>query len=392
MDPRFNPFKAGPGVEPIELFGREQLLSTLDVYIYRVAKNSPDVPTIVYGLRGTGKTVVLKKAEEIAKGYDFGYITYRMEVDEKQESDFKVMMMDAMRAVANRLGLFKDLCSRFSEFIAKFKGVEVGYGGASIKLPDSIEPSYEISGNFAHDLKNMMIDLGALAKAKNRPMYFLIDEVQALAKEDLAALLGAMHRVIQDNLPIAFTLAGLPNLLSKIPEAKSYGERFGYVQVGPLSEKDVTHAYRETFGKRDVEVSPEAMQALLRYSGGYPFFIQQFGHDTWNVAQGGLISEDDVDSAHPIALAALDAGFFQTPFRRSTPAERAFMDCMASQQGDVYYIEDIVRCLNKASQSQVSVIRKSLINKGYIYEYERGMLAFTVPMFNEFLHRRRGVA
>ena len=92
------------------------------------------------------------------------------------------------------------------------------------------------SGNFADDLPLLLTQLGTLAADKGKHVCILIDEVQNLNKKDMSALLSAMHRVGQDQLPVTFVPAGLPSLLARAAEAKSYAERFEYMLVGPLDK------------------------------------------------------------------------------------------------------------------------------------------------------------
>jgi hypothetical protein len=53
-------------------------------------------------------------------------------------------------------------------------------------------------------------------------------------------------------------------------------------------------------------------------------------------------------------------------------------------------LRDIARHLGKLVQSMAPV-RASLIRKGMVYSPEHGDTAFTVPMFDQFMHRRMPV-
>ena len=68
MDPVRNPFAPGAGTRPPELAGRDELVERAAVALDRIALGRPARSFILYGLRGTGKTVLLG---EIRRDGDF---------------------------------------------------------------------------------------------------------------------------------------------------------------------------------------------------------------------------------------------------------------------------------------------------------------------------------
>ena len=59
---------------------------------------------------------------------------------------------------------------------------------------------------------------------------------------------------------------------------------------------------------------------------------------------------------------------------------------MASLGEGPYTMESVLSVLQTTS-SRVSPVRSSLIKKGMIYSPRHGLLAFTVPLFEEYLTR-----
>lgn len=74
---------------------------------------------------------------------------------------------------------------------------------------------------------------------------FFIDEIQYM-KEDMEALVNALHRVNQKGFPVILYGAGLPKILSILGEVKSYTERlFKYEPIAELADDDAGKAIIE---------------------------------------------------------------------------------------------------------------------------------------------------
>lgn len=75
------------------------------------------------------------------------------------------------------------------------------------------------TGNLNDDLADVFEAVGEAAKEQGRGVVFLFDEIQFLTKIELEALIGAVHRTVQRQLPITFAGAGLPQLPGLAGEA-----------------------------------------------------------------------------------------------------------------------------------------------------------------------------
>ena len=126
----------------------------------------------------------------------------------------------------------------------------------------------------------------------------------------------------------------------------------------------------------------------MEETAGYPYFLQEFGKQAWNLAVGPhRITLEDADGSVPIALRELDSGFFSVQFDRTTDAERAYLAAMASLGPGPYQSGRVAAAMDK-NTSQVSPQRNSLITKGLCHSPSHGQIAFTVPMFHDFVRRR----
>lgn len=99
-------------------------------------------------------------------------------------------------------------------------------------------------------------------------------------------MIAALHKPVQRRLPITLVAAGLPQLPELAGEAKSYAERlFRFPTVASLEEKEARKALIEPARALGVEYEPDAVEVVLAYTEGYPYFIQEYGSVVWNFAK-----------------------------------------------------------------------------------------------------------
>jgi hypothetical protein len=250
------------------------------------------------------------------------------------------------------------------------------------------EPGVGDSGDLESDLPEVFMALGEAAKARSTVAVLLIDELQYLGEDELSALIMAMHRVSQRQLPVVLVGAGLPQLVGNMGRSKSYAERlFDFPMVGALSRKDAATAIIEPIRGEGERIAKPATDLIIDASQGYPYFIQTWGFEAWNTAGKSPISKHDVEAAEAAVLQNLDESFFRVRFDRLTPSEKRYLRAMAELGPGPHRSGDIADTLRVKVQS-VAPTRNSLIKKGMIYSPAHGDTAFTVPLFDHFLRRQ----
>ena len=200
-------------------------------------------------------------------------------------------------------------------------------------------------------------------------------------------MIVAIHRVNQKNLPFMLFGVGLPQLAGLAGEAKSYAERlFDFPVIGSLDRQQAAEVLTVPAADLGVEYSPEALEILIDHTEGYPYFLQEWGYHLWNYATGNPISADDARAVVPLVLDRLDRNFFLVRLDRLTPKEKEYLKAMADLGSGPHRSGDIAAKLGVRVES-VAPRRSALIGKGMIYSPAHGDTAFTVPLFDEFLHR-----
>ena len=124
-------------------------------------------------------------------------------------------------------------------------------------------------------------------------------------------------------------LTGLPSLPQMLAEAKSYTERFQYTPIQKLDESSARDAFALPAEEEGAVWEEDALAYAVEASGCYPYFIQQFGQDNWNTAQGTRIQKKDAELGVAFGQNQLDNGFFRARWDRATTGEKQYLRAMA---------------------------------------------------------------
>lgn len=387
MDRIKNPFTPGAGSPPPELVGRENILEQANVLLGRIKEKRAEKSILLTGLRGVGKTVLLNEIERRAA--DVGYRTILVEAHEgKSLAALLVPPLRQLLFSLNRVAGAGDKVKRGLAVLKGFmNGVKVSLGDIEFGLDIDPEKGTADSGDLESDLPGLFLAVAEAAEERAVPVALLVDELQYFSEKELSALIMAMHRMQQRQLPVLLIGAGLPILPRLAGESKSYAERlFDFPDIGALQEADAEKALREPVAAAGVEFELAALKEIFRLTQGYPYFLQEWGYQSWNLAQSSPISLVVVKEASEVASQRLDKNFFRVRFDQLTPSEKRFLRAMAALGHGAHRSGDIADRLGLQLNS-IGPVRAKLIQKGMIYSPAHGDLEFTVPLFDEFMLR-----
>lgn len=335
------------------------------------------------GLRGVGKTVLLNRFAEIAdqEGLQVGFI------EAPESGDFRSLLVNRLRKVL----LTFDAGGASTKVLRALRILKT----FSLQAPNGSRFSIDVdalagqadSGDLVEDVTDVLVGVGEAAADRSSGVLLAVDELQYLSGIELASLITAIHRTTQQDLPVVLVGAGLPQLPGLAGDAKSYVERlFEFPVIGSLDRDDARAAIRVPAEDQRVEMSPEALDAVVDRSHGYPYFLQEWGYHVWNHADGSPIRLEVVERVTPAVVDHLDNNFFLVRFDRLTPAEKKYLRAMAELGPGPHRSGDIAAQLGVRVES-VGPRRSGLIAKGMIYSPAHGDTAFTVPLFDDFLTR-----
>lgn len=387
MDPRINPYAPGAGTQPPELAGRDEIIERAAIALDRFRNGLSARSLLLVGLRGVGKTVLLTRIAQETEAR--GFVVVAIESPEKRS--LPALLIPSLRMALlklDRIAAVGDLAKKTLRALGGFVGaMKLKYEDIEFGVDLGSEPGIADSGDLEHDLISLFVELGHAAKEKRTAVVFFIDELQYVDEEEFAALITALHKCAQSQLPIALIGAGLPQLVGRAGRAKSYAERlFEYPEIGALKDAEARKALVAPAERLGVSYEEGALVEILSQTKAYPYFLQEWGKHSWHCASASLITRENARSATDLATLELDASFFRVRFDRLTPAEKKYIRAMAELGEGPHRSGDIAHLLNRDVQA-VAPIRANLISKGMIYSPSHGDNSFTVPLFDEYMKR-----
>lgn len=385
MDPVRNPYNPGAGTRPPALVGRDGEITAMDVALQRMLRGSNGRSEMLTGLRGVGKTVLLNEFEDLALGRGF----FHEHIEVSEDGSLAPLLASALRRVL----LAMDAKKRIGDAVRRALGVLKAF---SLRIPNGPEISIDVdavagpadSGDLAADLAGLFVELGEVARAHETGVFLTIDELHYVDAQTMTALIVGLHRASQLSLPITIAGAGLPTLVAVTGEAKTYAERmFVFADIGSLTRDQAIDALQTPVLDEHVRWSDDALARVLERTDCFPYFLQQFGQQAWDIADGpDLITLADVDRSIPVVTAQLDDGFFRVRTRSTSNAERAYMRAMAELGPGPVRASEVAAVLGKKPNG-VGPTRDGLIKRALCYSPRYGQIAFTVPLFDEYMKR-----
>ena len=304
--PRSNPFQPGWG-KPIVWAGRELVVSTFtDVVLQRVADGIKEVPRLLQDERGMGKTAVLEALTDEARERDCLIVSLTAARGEDVTRSFAA----ALARSAADASLLERLADGVGAALARLGGVQIaGTGVTRIETPTG--GGGEVASTV---LAEAQVEVCRLARARERQVVILIDMVQIVGSEHLAAVFTALQRALEHTeheahpaggalrvgLPITVWLAGLPGSLAAFRAAHvTFGERCELVELGPLDEREIREALVtfSRFNEEGVVFDADAIDAVVVAVDGYPYTFQLLGKAAWDAGDGPVITAEEVAEA-----------------------------------------------------------------------------------------------
>jgi hypothetical protein len=387
MDKVKNPFSPGAGTPPPELAGRQHILDKAHIMFERLKAGRSEKSFLLIGLRGVGKTVLLNEINNLA--HLSGYKSILIEAHERKS--LAALLLPPLKQLLFQLDRMENISQKVKRGFHVLKSF---INGVKMKIQDiefylDIDPEVGTadSGDLEADLPALFEAIAEAAMERKVAIAIIIDELQYLSEHEMSALIMAIHRIAQKRLPLALIGAGLPQLVGLMGKSKSYAERlFDFPKIGSLEESDAIAALTAPTKDQGVEITHDALKEIILQTQGYPYFLQEWGYQAWNLAEKSPIDLSTIKKATKESIQRLDESFFRVRFDRLTPREKEYLYSLAVLGDGAQRSGDIADKLMVSPQS-IAPIRNSLIRKGMIYSPAHGDTDFTVPLFAAFMKR-----
>lgn len=397
-----NPFRPGVGKPPPYLADREAQLRRFRRYLDDFPENRRNVR--VTGLRGVGKTVLIKEYRKAARARDWIVIKRDLTPRLNDEQDFATAVTADLESAIEELsmvGRVGKLVAAARESVSAVidlgEGITVKIGTSKAAGPAVLEDR----------IRDAMVKLGLLAKRAGRGVLFLYDEAHVLydrprtGQFPLSALLSGFVEVQdrEEDLPVMLVMSGLPPLATNLQAARSHSERFFKVEeLGNLSleggaddPSPAAAALTKAVQSSEISFPLEVAERVAADVSGYPYFVQWYGEALWDTTDDAGLNAIEprlYEIAHESIQDGLDTEFFEGRYEEAKRAEQTTMRVAGSLGGESFRVGDLVKELSALKPGAVQQSLNRLTQNNLIYRVRYGEYAYTAPLFGDFLRRR----
>lgn len=363
-----NPFSPSFGTSPPLLAGRDAVLDSVGDAL-AAGPTHPDFTSLFIGVRGSGKTVTLNAAENLARAR--GWL--------------------ALSENASSAGLTGRLTRAASDLLADTAPPEprrrlssVTAAGIGVAFETSPTPRAE------PDLRAVLSHLGDALAERNTGLLITIDEMQSGDAEELREFGSVLQHVSRrEQRPVAFIGAALPQIEDTLlaDEAITFLQRCARHDIDRLNPQETRRAIAEPISRHGRSIDPAALDSAVAATSGYAFMIQLVGFCSWQA---------DVSSPH-ITPEHIEAGIAESQRRIGrmvlaptwntlSDMDRSFLLAMARDEGESR-LADIAERLG-VTTSYASVYRSRLIRAGMIRPAGKGQVALAHHAARDWLREQ----
>ncbi len=391
-----NPFRPGAGHQPPYLAGRE---IERDQFLRLLEQDAILENPVLTGLRGVGKTVLLEALKPHATERRWVWIgTDLNESASLSEANIATRICTDLSLATSTIAVSTSttLGTRF----ASEERVET-----TTLTYDSLKALYDRTPGLPLDKLKGVIETAweAISGTGARGIVFAYDEAQNLVdhagKEEfpLSLILDAFQSMQRKGLPTLLVLTGLPTLLPKLVEARTYSERmFRPMSLGRLSDEACREAILKPIEESGaVTLTEDSVDTVIQMSGGYPYFIQFICREVydafisrWDQGKGSGVPVEPIERK-------LDTDFFSGRWARATDRQRELLSVIAQLEtsDDEFTVQEVVDKSRELpgkpfSSSHTNQMLSALSSQGLILKNRRGKYLFAIPLLGRFIRRQ----
>lgn len=356
-----SPFRAGFGKSPPVLAGRDDVLDALGAALAE-GTWTPERATLIEGLRGVGKTVILNAIEDRARSRGW------MVVSESATVGFVDRIThDHLTRIIHRLD---------PPPTHRLRGVTIG--PSRLDLEPQADPGYPVS------LRSQIQRVAELNAP--RGLLITVDEVSLRAADDLARFTSEIQHAIRDDVEIAFVGAGLHHSIAELlsQPGLTFLRRAVRTPIGLLTPEDVLLALRQPIEDAGRAIDDDALDFAMRAAQGYPFMAQLVGDLAWKAnPSAASISTADVREAYPKARRRMGVNIHARAMSDLSPTDRTVLAHMALTDGPSSVAD--LRAALGVNPQHLNVYRQRLLDAGMIRAAGRGKVDFALPYLRDYL-------
>ncbi len=364
-----SPFAPTFGTWPPVLAGRADLEDEIRIAL-ETGPRSEWYTTLLLGNRGTGKTVSLALAMDVAASLGFHAI-------------YEIAHPGLIERLTSTLQRLESAPPKKHRSTSSTIGVP---GAVSITTTSTTTSLDDVSLAF-RDVLATAVD--RVVDGGSAGILLAIDELHDIESNELATIGAAIQILARMNgQPIAFIGAGLPELDQRILDTPgtTFLERCARYDTGFLDQAASRTALAGPFDDAGIGYVEGAMQSAVAASAGHPFAIQSIGHHVWSLHADETKRISTAGFARGVdkGLASMGRQVVQPIWKRLSEHDQRFLRAMAEFGERDVPVSHLVDALER-SPSWVSRYRDRLIKAAVIVGSKRGHVAFAHPAFGPWI-------
>lgn len=386
-----NPFRPGVGIRPPYLAGRDGPIRRFEAML-RAAPQQPANMRLT-GVRGVGKTVLLKEFEDKAKSH--GWATASLELGPSNNTDEGLEA--AIRTLAEQTRLAISRLERVKAVVgAAVKSASklgVTWNDVTLTILDKGADARESVARVLLEACELTIEKGFTG------LILLLDEAQIIRDEKdrrgahpLSALIAAVVALQRKEVPLGLVLCGLPTLTGNLLKARSYTERmFRGEEIGKLEPAEARKALLEPLRDQIIQADDTVVDKVVHEVEGYPYFVQLWGAELWDAAAlagTDVITEALLRATEPDIYHRLDHDFYEPRITTLTPAEQDLLLGTALSPTYPPLLVSEINDVSEKSPGNINVLLGRMVEAGVLYRLRKGQYDYTAPKFRQYLKRR----
>lgn len=386
-----NPYRPGVGLPPAHLAGRDPQMRRFQAML----SGAPEIPANLRltGLRGVGKTVLLRRFEDIADEAEWATVFVELEPRHNDEDRLTRLLDGTLHEVVAR----RSASGRIRQVLGG--AIDAARQTAKVTFDDF---EWSLGGEIATRTRAVAEAMAHAVEVVQRSgqegIVLLFDEAQVLVDDKtrdgshpLSMLLAAVSALQRQGVAVCLVLCGLPNLTVNLLEARTYSERmFRGDEVASLGASEARQAFLVPLDGTGRSADDGLVERVLADVEGYPYFIQLWGAELWDAATFAGVatfSVDLLDATNSEIYRRLDLDFYSPRVDALRPAEQdllgtaadaSYPPLLAGELGD----------LSPKKSSNVNVLLGRLVRANVLYRQGKGRYYYTAPGFDAYLRRR----
>jgi hypothetical protein len=356
--------------------GRDAEVQSVETVLAAAKEGGPMRPPVFVGLRGMGKTALLRRCMALAR--DDGAVVVGI------EATAATPMAGALAEGIREAKRHVSLTARFRDAV---EGVRKTLPAAAFELPNDMgKIELDLRGGEQPPLRRALEELNDAVRRRGGYLVLAVDEIQEATLDDLRELVMFVHAAAGTDRTVVFLGAGLTNSPAHLHAARTNTERWRYPRLDRVGPDETKAAIAVPAAAQGVTFTSAALDVLAAETAGYPFFIQEYASVIWSLTDGSTIDQPDVERRIAGIRRELDEQFYTPRFSRLTDRECAYAIALA-ELGEGPHAVNAIASLFGARSRELSSIRNQLIKKELIFASGPGLVEFRMPLTDQYIRR-----